>query len=329
MPRACNRATIETLIKAGAFDSFGAKRSQLLAVVDRALQSGAAALADRRSGQKSLFGDLEDEEEEVTGAALPDIPEMEERERLAMEKEVLGFYLTSHPLAEYQKALSTFCSHTTVSLSDMPHRSEVILGGMLSSIKLAHVRKVRPGATATKYANFDLEDMHGCVRCILWPDDFLKYGELVKPDAILLVRGVVDKRGGDEANLIVNELIPMDQLDSRYTSGVVIRVDQKMHGDDVLPKVREIVRGYPGNRDLELVLNLDDGSRVHLKSQRLQLEITPELRQRVDDLLGPGYYQLITTPPKPLQRQWQRPTSQLSLRRRPTRHAGRPYAHKR
>ncbi len=296
---ACNRATIETLIKAGAFDSLGAKRAQLLAAVDRALQSGAAALADRRSGQKSLFGDIEDEEEEVRCAALPDIPEMDERERLSMEKEVLGFYLSSHPLAEYQKMLAMFCSHTTANVSDMPHRSEVILGGMLGAIKLAHVRKIRPGTTATKYANFDLEDMHGAVRCILWPDDFLKYGELVKPDAILLVRGVVDKRGGDEANLIVNELIPMDQLDSRYTSGVVIRIDQRVHGSDVLPKIREIVRGYPGDRELELLLSLDDGSRVHLKAQRLQLEITPELRRRVEDLLGAGSYQLITTPPKP------------------------------
>ena len=216
-----------------------------------------------------------------------------------MEKEVLGFYLTSHPLAEYQKSLATFCSHTTANLSEMPHRSEVILGGMLGAIKLAHVRKVRPGATATKYANFDLEDMHGAVRCILWPDDFLKYGELVKPDAILLVRGAVDKRGGDEANLIVNEVIPMDQLDSRYTSGVIIRVDQRVHGTEVLPKIREIVRGYPGSRELELILNLDDGSRVYLKSQRLHLDITPELRSRVEDLLGPGSYQLITTPPKP------------------------------
>ena len=141
--------------------------------------------------------------------------------------------------------------------------------------------------------------MLGAVRCILWPDDFLKFGELVQADAILLVRGVVDKRGGDEANLIVNELIPMEQLDSRYTTGVIIRVDQKLHGDDILPKVREICRGYPGNRDLELVLNLDDGSRVFLKSQRLQLDTNSELRSRMDDLLGPGYYQLITTPPKP------------------------------
>ena len=60
---------------------------------------------------------------------------------------------------------------------------------MISAIKIAHIRKLRPGAVATKYANFDLEDMHGAVRCIIWPDEFLKFGELVKPDAILLVAG--------------------------------------------------------------------------------------------------------------------------------------------
>jgi DNA polymerase-3 subunit alpha len=295
---ACNRATVETLIKAGAFDSLGARRSQLMAVVDRALQAGAAAVADRRSGQKSLFGDLE-EEEGPTPVALPDIPEWEERERLTNEKEVLGFYLSSHPLAEYEKTLATFCSQTTTSLAEVPHRAEVILGGMISAIKTAHVRKPKPGAVATKYANFDLEDMHGAVRCIAWPEEFLKFGELVKPDAIVLVRGSVDRRGGDEANLIVNELIPMDQLDSRYTSGVIIRVDQRQHGPDILPKVREVVRGYPGDRNLELILDLDDGARLHLRSHGTHLEVTEELRRRVEDLLGPGSYQLIVSPPKP------------------------------
>lgn len=296
----CSRSTIETLIKAGAFDCFDAKRSQLMAVLDRAVQSGAAALADRRSGQKSLFDELEPEEEEASGAVLPDIPEIEERARLTMEKEVLGFYLSSHPLAEHEKTLRNFCTHTTTNLSEMPHRSEVRLGGMLSAIKFSHVRKVRPGATATKYANFDLEDMNGAVRCILWPDDFLKYGDLVQPDAILMVHGVVDRRGGDEVNLIANDLVPIDQLNSRYTSGMVIRVDEQKHGPDILPKVREVVRGYPGSRDLELELSLNDGCRVHLKSQQFRLDISPELRQRVDDLLGPGHYRLITTaPPKP------------------------------
>jgi DNA polymerase-3 subunit alpha len=297
-PTACNRSTIETLIKAGAFDSLGSRRAQLMAVIDRAMQSGAAAIADKRSGQKSLFGEIE-EDEDVAEVALPDVPEFEERERLMMEKEVLGFYLSSHPLAEYEKTLATFCSHTTAEIGNLPDRAEVIMGGMLSAIKAAHVRKVRPGATATKYANFDLEDVAGSIRCILWPDDFLKYGHLVQPDTILVARGVIDRRGGDEANMIVNELIPLDELSSRYTSGIIIRFDEAKHGAEMLPKVKEIVRGYPGNRALQLMLCLQDGSRVHLKSHSMQVDIAPELRQRVDDLLGSGHWQLVTSPPKP------------------------------
>ncbi len=297
-PTACNRATIETLVKAGAFDSLGARRAQLMAVIDRAMQCGAAAIADRRSGQKSLFGEIE-EDDDVAEVALPDVPEIEERERLMMEKEVLGFYLSSHPLAEYEKTLATFCSHTTTEIAHLPDRAEVIMGGMLSAIKASHIRKVRPGATATKYANFDLEDVAGSIRCILWPDDYLKFGHLVQHDAILVARGVIDRRGGDEANMIVNELIPLDELSSRYTSGIIIRVDQGKHGASMLPKVKEIVRGYPGNRVLQLMLCLDDGSRVHLKSNAIQVEINSELRQRVDDLLGSGHWQLITSPPKP------------------------------
>ena len=154
-PTACNRAAIETLIKSGAFDFTGAKRAQLMAVVDRALQAGAAKIADRRSGQKNLFDEVAEEEVSAQPVSLPEIPEWDEREKLLFEKEVLGFYLTSHPLAEYEQTLGTYCSHTTAELSELSDKTEVMVGGMLSSIKLAHVRKAREGS-GTKYANFDL-----------------------------------------------------------------------------------------------------------------------------------------------------------------------------
>jgi DNA polymerase-3 subunit alpha len=292
----CNRSSIETLIKAGALDSFGARRSQLLAVLDRALQSGAAALADRRSGQKSLFGGFDEPEEQTIAVPLPDIAELDERERLLMEKDVLGFYLSSHPLAEHQKTLATYCSHTTADVADLRDRAEVVLGGMLSAIKTAHTRNPRPGAPS-KYANFDLEDMEGSIRCIIWPEQFAQFGDLVQPDAIILIRGAIDRRGGDEANLFVNELIPLEQLDSRYTSGLIIRVDEQTHGSDSLPKIHEIVRGYPGDRELQLILCLEDGSRVFLKSHRLRIDICAELRSRLDDLLGRGNLQVIAARP--------------------------------
>lgn len=293
----CNRSTIETLVKAGAMDSFGAKRSQLMAVLERAIQSGAAALADRRSGQKSLFGEIEDEEAQPA-VALPDIPELPERERALMEKEVLGFYRTSHPLAEYEQRLSEFCSHTTTGIAGVPERADVIMGGMLSAIKLAHVRNPRAGSNATKYANFDLEDRDGIIRCIAWPEDYLKYGELIQHDAVLVIRGTVDRRGGgDEANLVVNEVIPLEELDSRYTSGMIVCIDESDGDSSILKQLYEIVRGYPGSRDVFFHVKLGDGSRVRLKSNKVHVDITPELRNRVDDLLGPGHLQMIISPP--------------------------------
>ncbi len=297
---ACKRSTLETLIKAGAMDSFGARRAQLLAVVERAVQAGAAALADKRSGQKSLFGAFEDEEEkaEQTSAALPDVPDLAEREQLLMEKEVLGFYLSSHPLAEHQQTFDTYCSHTTADVASLPDKAEVTLGGMLSSIKLAHVRKVRPGSTATKYANFDLEDINGSIRCILWPEDFAKQGDFVRPDAVLVVSGRIDRRGGDEANLIVNELIPLEKLESRYTRGVMIRVIQSPESGKTLSSLREILRCYPGQRELQLLLCLDDGSRVYLRSEGMRVDVNPEMRTRVDGLLGAGNFRLLTAEQK-------------------------------
>jgi DNA polymerase III subunit alpha len=144
----------------------------------------------------------------------------------------------------------------------LKHREEVILGGMLAAIKLSHTRNSRPGAP-TKFANFDLEDMEGAVRCILWPDDFEKLGHLVEADAVLIVRGVVDKSRGDEANLVVNELVPLDQLDARYMTGIRIRIDVRFHPAETLVKLREILRGYPGPCEVQLVLSLEDGSQVH------------------------------------------------------------------
>ncbi|HID77439.1 MAG TPA: DNA polymerase III subunit alpha, partial [Planctomycetaceae bacterium] len=152
-PHVVNRATIETLIKAGAFDSLGTHRAQLFHAVDRALQAGAAKAADRRSGQLGLF-DEADVRAEAPAAGLPDVPEWPEAEKVAKEKEVLGFYLSSHPLAEYREILELYCSHSTTEAAALAHRTDVLLGGMVSAIKWSHVKNPRPGKPS-KYAMFD------------------------------------------------------------------------------------------------------------------------------------------------------------------------------
>ncbi|MCX7424486.1 MAG: DNA polymerase III subunit alpha, partial [Planctomycetia bacterium] len=291
-----NRTAVETLVKAGAFDSFGARRSQMFKVIDRALQSGASAASDRRHGQKSLFGEEADEDPVQTTASLPNLPEWDEREKLAKEKEVLGFYLTSHPLAEHQEMLDQFCSHTTAEAAELKHRSEVMLGGMLASIKTAHTKNPKPGKPS-KYAMFDLEDKAGIIRTIIWPEQFAQFGELVQPDAILVVRGAIDKRpGSEEANLIVNELIKLEDVPGRCTKGIVIRVLEKQHGQRGLEQLHEILRGYPGSCPVQLHLCLEDGSTVACECRKLRVDVTHQMRRRVDELLGPGNVRMMATP---------------------------------
>ncbi len=298
-PAVANRTAIESLVKAGAFDSLGARRSQLFASVDRALQTGAAALADRKSGQKGLFEDADDEPGPAVGAAnLPDTSEWDDREKQANEKEVLGFYLTSHPLTAHAATLAAYTTHTTVSVTALPARSEVYLGGMLASLKFSHTKNPRPGSTHTKYVMFDLEDMSGIIRCILWPEEFANFGHLVRPDAILVVRGSIDRRAGsEETNVIVNELIPLDQLAGRYTRGIEIRVEESPKSAEQLEKLYEIVRGYPGNCSLQILLSLADGNQARLTAGKLRVNVDAQMRERIDDLLGPGHFRLLTSRP--------------------------------
>jgi DNA polymerase-3 subunit alpha len=142
---------------------------------------------------------------------------------------------------------------------------------------------------------FDLEDTAGMIRCIVWPDTFAQFGELVQADAISVVRGAVDKRpGSEEANLIINEIIPLEALASRYTRGIRIRVFEETHGPKKLEMLHEILRGYPGEGQLELVLCLADGKRVACTCDNFRVAINPQMQNRVEELLGPDNLRLIT-----------------------------------
>ena len=289
-----NRSAVESLIKAGALDSLGSRRAQWFQVIDRAMQSGASAAVDRRRGQKSLFGAVEEDSPDAAApVTLPDLPEWEERDRATKEKEVLNFYLSSHPLREHAATLKAYCTHSTVEATALKDRAEVLLGGVLSAIVFKHTKNPRPNAPS-RYAMFDLEDMDGIMRCILWPEQCAQFGELVQDDKVLAVLGCIDKRpGSEEANLIVNELIPLDELTQRYTRGITVRVLEQQHGQRGLEQLYEILRGYPGNCSVQLKIGLNDGRIVACTCEALRVEINAEMRRRVDELLGPGNLVLV------------------------------------
>ena len=122
----------------------------------------------------------------------------------------------------------------------------------------------------------------------------------MQADEIVIVRGRVDRRGGgDECNIIVNEIIPINEVTDRYTTGMIVRLDENLHGMEMISKLREVTRAYPGRAVLKCMLQLNDGTQVTLKSMKQRIEINQELRGRLDDLLGVGNIKMITQPPKP------------------------------
>jgi len=286
----CGRSSLESLIMAGALDCLGGSRAQHLAVLDKAIQGGISAAKDKRSGQLSLFEEMTDETESNI-ESLPNIPEFPEKERLAKEKEVLGYYLSSHPLAEFESTFKTCCTTNSVLAKSLSHRTEVWMGGVISSIKLAHTRNPKPDSP-TKYANFDLEDLEGITRSIAWPNTYERYAPWIIPDAIVLARGRIDKRGEEEINFIVDEVIPIAEVETRFTSGLTILFDQQNHSPDAVQRIAEILRGYPGDREVQFEVKMASGSLVHMLSTKHKVSITQELRSRLDDLLGPTSHRL-------------------------------------
>ena len=151
------------------------------------MAAGAAKLADRKSGQKSLFEAFAEPAAaaEAVPAGLPDVPPLSDLEMRSNEKEVLGYYVHSHPLAEHHGILEAICTHGTAALGGVAAKGDVVIGGLVGALKLSNTKQPRPGSTHTRYGMFDLEDMDGLVRSICWPEDFARLADHIRPDAVI------------------------------------------------------------------------------------------------------------------------------------------------
>ena len=300
-PKALNRAALEILIKAGALDSFGPNRAQHLMAVDRAVQAGIAIHKDRQRGQKSLFGGPDDEASDdanAVAATLPDAPDIPHAQKLASEREVLGFYLTSHPLTEQGDRISQFRSHPIREVMELDEGAEVRLGGMVSSIKVSTLKKPNRNGH-TRYANFDFEDTTGTVRCTMWAGEFARMGDMVQAEAVFYVEGRIDRKGR-EPNVIVNRIIELEAAEKQYTQQLAIKLQKGLHPESCFERIRDLLGQYPGNTNVTLVIDSasDDssrpGSRYFLTlPASFRVSCSEQLRQELKSLLGKGYYQLV------------------------------------
>lgn len=298
-PKNVTKGVLELLVKAGACDCLGGRRSQLFSVIERAVQSSANAFRDKQRGQKSLFGG--DEEEPTPAGAvaaptnLPDMPEWSQREKLAFEKEALGFFLTSHPLAEMADIIKQFSTYENKKLPELEDGVEVILGGMVSAIKKAQTKKPSRNGHS-KYVNFDFEDPTGVVRCIMWPEEYSRLGEKVEPEQVRFVRGKVDKRSR-EPNVVVDAMWTLEEVEKEFTRQVLIKFQKGLHDFRVIERVRDIIGKNPGKAEVFVMVDAVDGNgKIRYTSQKpleQKLSVNKELRHELDEALGIGHVRFI------------------------------------
>ncbi|MBO0696841.1 MAG: DNA polymerase III subunit alpha [Zavarzinella sp.] len=244
------RAAVERLIKAGAMDAFAqpfAHRAQLLAALPGALQAAEDLQNDRRRGQRSIF-DLMDADGEANGHAggrdatpLPSIPRWSNTEQLKAEKEALDFYLSSHPLAEFEAALKRFATHTCAQVNEARHGTEVRFGGMIS---LTRVMTTKKGG---RFVRCKVEDFTGQVESVMWPDDYARYANEFADDRIYLFEAGVedDSRNGGKM-VVLRRLMTLDQARTELTKGMVLTLAAGQHGPDTVDRLGSILQRKRG-----------------------------------------------------------------------------------
>ncbi len=328
-PKVLTKGTLETLIKAGVMDSLPGTRAQQMAVIERAVQSAMSRQKDKARGQKSLFGGDDDDLDDAgapMAVSFPDVPDWTPSQKLQWEKETIGFYLTSHPLTQHAKRMDRYTQNKNSELAEMEDGAQVVIGGMISAIKIATAKKASRNGNM-KYANFDLEDPSGIIRCIAWSDDYARYEELIKSENVIIVAGKVDRRGR-EPNVVVNRILTLDQADKEFTSQVAIKFEKGLHSTDDIQRVRNVITKYPGSTDVILIvdswaengasLNGNGNGNGHHETSTDDLETTagtrlryilttgndckvnigPDLLQALTDIVGEGNFDLKATKTK-------------------------------
>ncbi len=297
--RQVTRATIEALVKCGAFSSLGAKRAALLQVVDKAVEIGQQTQNDKRSGQLNMFAapaaSTTPNPAAMIGGALPDVEEFKSADLLKMEKELLGFYITSHPLTEHQSALDRYTTASTKEAMTCPEGTEVTIGGMISRVKKTVTKNGR--SAGQHMAIITLEDLDGQIDGTLFAETYAavlaKYPNAVNAESIVFVKGKVDKKR-ETPSLLVNEVIPIAEATPRLTTAVVLKLDRSRHTPDIVKQLQPLLQQNKGNLPVFLHVPSNGAGTVTLKlNADLSVRPAESLVGQIDRILGSGSVQLV------------------------------------
>ena len=290
---ATNRQAIESLIKAGAFDSVPGHRAQKVAALEGAIRMGALTQQDRRRGQKNLFG-TGDAGDSLPESPLPAIEDWPPLQRSRYEKEMLGLRLSFNPLDRYEALIAQVTTATAAGLREKGAGTPVVLAGELVEMRPFLTKNGR------SMAQVQLEDATGSFRAVVFPEAFEKFGHLLKDDAILFVAGTVD-RSNDRIGIQIQEVIPAEQAPARLVAAVQLTLPREGLTGRTLEELRSICEHYPGRCPLSLEITTAEQKPVLIRAgQHVAVQPCAEFDDEVERLLGKGHVRRFGRPPESL-----------------------------
>lgn len=271
-----NKRTVESLIKAGAFDATGVPRQGLLTIHEQVIDAVVARRRAEDMGQFSLFG-TDEPAGEGTSFEVPDL-EWDKATKLRFEKEMLGLYVSDHPLFGAQAALRSVATASIPALWDERDGASVTVGGIVGAISRRYTRKGEP------MLFFALEDLEGSIEVVCFPRTVADHGPLVRPDAILAVSGRVDQRG-DSVKLVAQGI---SEPDLRTESVVRLQVPAQRMSRSLIGRLRGVLSNHPG--EIPVFLHLsggETGDTVVRLGDDFKVEPRTALYAELRELLGP------------------------------------------
>jgi DNA polymerase-3 subunit alpha len=296
--RLVNKRVLESLVKSGSFDSFGARRAQLAAVIDRALEAGQQVQRERESGQGSLlglFGDADAFQRNPELERYPDVAEWSQAERLAHEKATLGFFLSGHPLDAYQDVIKAYATCDSRTLLEPAQNlepgapngpngkdaKEIAIAGLIGGIRTLRTRK------GDQMAVFRLEDSLGGAEVVVFPDLYRESFGILSNDVAVLVKGKPEP-GEDTGKVLASKILLLDEVRQRDASSMTIRIPLDQFFEDSLPHLRELLEQHRGTCPLKFEL-MREGYRVTIRPHPfLRVEPSPALVTSLEAICGEG-----------------------------------------
>ncbi|TAN36800.1 MAG: DNA polymerase III subunit alpha [Verrucomicrobia bacterium] len=282
-----NKKVLESLVRCGAFDFTGVPRGRLFAGIDAAMSRAATEQRDRRAGQTSLFGLMggDDGPHTTNDNELPTGEVWTESQLLAGEKELLGFFISGHPLTQFEWILNRYSLIGEGALEDVPSGTLVRVGGLVSNFQKRFTKKSQEAMGI-----FRLERLDGAVEAVAFPSTFNAYGVYLKDDAPIMLCGTVgrdDRMGQQQLKITAQEIYSLADAPRHFTESVRVHLPEHQATPENLLRLKELIRQHPGQTPLNIVVLLPSGEKVYVNAHAT-LKVAPNeaFLRAVQQLLG-------------------------------------------